>query len=398
MKRLLFYVLIVVFVVACSSGDDAPDPDPIPANQPPSASFAASPQQGQAPLEVSFDATGSSDNDGSVASYTWDFGNGATDIGESVQYTFAEAGEYTVSLVVTDDDDATDTVEQIITVLEQPTPPPPSPPANELPIPNFNVTMDGREAPLTVTFDGSTAVDNDGTITTYAWDFGDGNTAEGITVEHTYTTAGEYTVTFTVTDDDGDSVSGTTNIIVAEPSETEPQPNADYTGTWAWVGQFELTGTQFVGYVEYSIPLDNTNDRRNVQTGPWLFCATDVVLCPDAGNPSGIGLIGELSSEDGFDLFASFAEGVDEIRLIAFDDDNAIGDEFDGDPSFFGRGIWTFDSGLESNMFLGMTKLENPNIFTLERLKKVVSQTEVKQGSSQVEQMKQVLDAIQDAF
>jgi len=57
------------------------------------------------------------------------------------------------------------------------------------------------------TFDGSSSSDSDGQIVSWAWDFGDGNSAAGETVTHAYTESGEYTVTLTVTDNDGLSAS-----------------------------------------------------------------------------------------------------------------------------------------------------------------------------------------------
>lgn len=56
---------------------------------------------------------------------------------------------------------------------------------------------------LACEFDGGLSVDPDGSIVRYEWDFGDGNTATGQTVTHTYASDGDYTVTLTVTDDDG---------------------------------------------------------------------------------------------------------------------------------------------------------------------------------------------------
>ena len=115
MKRFTLYILLLLFVVACGGGSDDPDS---PANQAPNASFTASPLEGQAPLEVSFDASGSSDSDGSVNTFAWDFGDGSTGDGETAVHTFDAAGEYTVTLTVTDDDGATDEVTDTITVLE----------------------------------------------------------------------------------------------------------------------------------------------------------------------------------------------------------------------------------------------------------------------------------------
>jgi len=58
--------------------------------------------------------------------------------------------------------------------------------------------------PLTVTFNGGNSIDEDGTITSYHWDFGDGNSASGSTVSHTYMSVGTYNTTLTVTDNDSE--------------------------------------------------------------------------------------------------------------------------------------------------------------------------------------------------
>ena len=70
-----------------------------------------------------------------------------------------------------------------------------------------------------VIFDGSGSSDSDGTIVTYAWNFGDTKTSSGMTTSHTFTSAGTYTVILTVTDNGGLSGSDTTVIIVKTPTE-----------------------------------------------------------------------------------------------------------------------------------------------------------------------------------
>jgi len=72
----------------------------------------------------------------------------------------------------------------------------------------------------TVTFDASASFDLDGTIETYAWDFGDGTTDTAIIVTHIFTTTGSYNVTLTVTDDDGLSDASAQSVTVAKLSST----------------------------------------------------------------------------------------------------------------------------------------------------------------------------------
>jgi PKD repeat protein len=76
---------------------------------------------------------------------------------------------------------------------------PPPPPPNKAPRATFTMTQKGP----TVTFDASASTDSDGTIRSYAWDFGDGSSATGRTVTHTYTGEGQWGMKLEVTDDDG---------------------------------------------------------------------------------------------------------------------------------------------------------------------------------------------------
>jgi PKD repeat protein len=91
-----------------------------PANQPPVAAFTSS----STGLTASFDASGSSD-DGTVASYAWNFGDGSTGTGVRPTHGYVAAGSYPVTLTVADDQGATGTVSHTVTVTS--TPPPPAP-------------------------------------------------------------------------------------------------------------------------------------------------------------------------------------------------------------------------------------------------------------------------------
>lgn len=85
-------------------------------NNPPSAVISSSASSGTAPLAITFSGTGSTDSDGSIASYSWNFGDGTSATGASVSKTFSSAGTYNVSLTVADDDGAISSATKTITV------------------------------------------------------------------------------------------------------------------------------------------------------------------------------------------------------------------------------------------------------------------------------------------
>ena len=153
-------------------------------NQPPTASFTPDIDH----LSVNFNGSASSDTDGTISSYAWDFGDGQTGSGVTTTHVYGSPGSYTVTLTVTDDDSAVGTTSA--TVLTT------APPVNQPPVAAFNSSVTN----LTATLDGSGSSDPDGTITAYAWDFGDGQTGSGANVAHGYAVAGTYPVTLTVTD------------------------------------------------------------------------------------------------------------------------------------------------------------------------------------------------------
>lgn len=82
--------------------------EPEPENQPPVASFTATPLTGIVPLAVQFDASASYDTDGTIVDYQWDYQDGGGGNGITPNHTFTQPGTYWVVLTVTDDDDATD--------------------------------------------------------------------------------------------------------------------------------------------------------------------------------------------------------------------------------------------------------------------------------------------------
>jgi len=103
-----------------------------PANVPPVASYSFSCTN----LDCTFDGSGSSDSDGVITDWAWDFDDGSVASGENTAHSFAAGGDYTVALTVTDDDGATDTYRSLVTVAPAPVAPPPV--ESTVPIPSVS--------------------------------------------------------------------------------------------------------------------------------------------------------------------------------------------------------------------------------------------------------------------
>jgi len=151
---------------------------------------------------IHFDASTSYDQDGSIVSYFWDFGDGTIGTGVAVDHSYADNGTYIVTLTVTDDDGATDAINATKYVL------------NRSPVASFTQSAETVSPGELISFDASASYDLDGTIVSYFWDFGDGTNATGVATSHSYINDGTYTVTLTITDDDGATASANATITV----------------------------------------------------------------------------------------------------------------------------------------------------------------------------------------
>jgi len=188
-------------------------------NKPPSISFSISPNEGQAPLEASFDATRSEDPDGEIDNYLWSFGDGVKGSGKIVKHTYEDDGTYEVTLTLTDNKGKEASETQTIDVKNSP------------PQPTLTAEPKEGESPLEVTFDLSGSSDPNGAITDFELAFGDGNSSSGEDilkkVSHTYESAGDYEAKATLTDDDGATASTTLQISVQEPPPPNKPPVAE---------------------------------------------------------------------------------------------------------------------------------------------------------------------------
>ncbi|WP_152187782.1 PKD domain-containing protein [Georgenia satyanarayanai] len=195
---------------AAGTGTEAP-------NVAPTAAFTAT----ATGLAVAVDGRDSADPDGTITSHAWTFGDGASATGAEADHTYAAAGTYDVTLTVTDDDGASTSLTKQVTVAPVP---------NAAPTAAFTVTTDG----LAVAVDGRGSSDPDGTVASHAWTFGDGASATGAEVDHTYAAAGTYDVTLTVTDDEGatDSLTRQVSVSTAPVAFAQDAFARSLTGGW----------------------------------------------------------------------------------------------------------------------------------------------------------------------
>ena len=187
-------------------------------NQVPIANFTAVPATGPAPLLVQYDASATTDPDNDTLTYGWNFGDGTTGSAISGFHTYVTAGAYEIELVVTDSSGNAASLSRSILVTE---------PDNSIPVASFSATPTSGAAPLIVVFNASASNDPDGTIDFYQWSFGDGATATGATVTHTYTDEGAYVATLTVEDNEGATATASIIILVSAPGNQLPV--ADFT-------------------------------------------------------------------------------------------------------------------------------------------------------------------------
>ena len=169
------------------------------------------PYRGTVATPLSFDGSASSDADGTIVSFDWTFGDGTAGSGARLMHVYSSAAAYTVVLTVTDDSGRTGsatTTAEIVPVV-----------ANQAPTASAGGPYAGRRN-VPVAFDGSRSSDPDGSVVSYAWDFGDGTQGAGINPTHSYASVGNYSVTLRVTDNGGIPSAASTSSVAIRKSDS----------------------------------------------------------------------------------------------------------------------------------------------------------------------------------
>jgi PKD repeat protein len=188
---------VVALAVSDPSGDVSSEGQQVTVtSQPPSPRFTASCNQ----LSCTFDGGGSTAGDAPISLYSWTFGDaGSADDVTAPAYSYAGGGTYSVTLTVTDSYGVMSSTAQAVTVIGPP-------------VADFNASCSG----LTCAFDAS-GTTGDSAIVSYAWTFGDGTSGSGVAPSHTYGSGGDFTVTLTATDANGQTGVETGTVTVAGP-------------------------------------------------------------------------------------------------------------------------------------------------------------------------------------
>ncbi|HEY8790490.1 MAG TPA: PKD domain-containing protein [Actinopolymorphaceae bacterium] len=301
-------------------------------NAAPTAVFTSSANK----LNASFSGTGSTDSDGTVASYSWNFGDSsALGTGASPTHAYANSGNYSVTLTVTDNDGATNAVTRVLAISQ-----------NVSPTAAFTSTKTN----LVVVFDGSGSTDSDGNVVSYSWDFGDSTAlGTGAKPSHTYANSGTFVVTLTVTDNGGltDTV---THSVTVTAGQANPNFAADLVG--------RTTATGF-----------GTADTG----GAWTVAGS-------ASNYSVSGGVGQIKLATAGSAPSAYLNSVSST-----DSDVAVDVSLDKVPNGGGGFVAVVVRGTSSNAYRGKVKMAPNGVLTLYATKVVAGvETTVLTGSSTV--------------
>lgn len=191
-----------------------------PQNQMPIAVVSVDTQTVNMGEVVDFFGYMSHDPDGYLVSYFWEFGDGGSGSGENLSHVYDIPGEYTVTLTVTDDLDATSEDSLIIWILD---------PENEPPVAEARCDPKRIIIGEEVRFYGDSSRDPDGVIISYHWDFGDGNHSTKVNPSHVYGSSGIYSVTLTVSDNDYAKKTDTVTLkVVLQPEGIKDSPLSNW--------------------------------------------------------------------------------------------------------------------------------------------------------------------------
>jgi|GEM_PF-999918 len=211
----------------------------------PVANFSATPTSGPKPLKVQFTSTSS----GTISTYRWSFGNGATSSSKNPSYTYNQKGKYTVKLKVTGPGGSDELVRTNFIEVK-----------NVRPTSEFLGSPLSGAPPLTVQFTNSST----GDISANVWSFGDGGVSTSTNPSHQYTSAGVYDVSLLVLGPDGsDTTTKSGYIAVASPAPRAAFSAGPRSGNSPLSVSFSDQSTGSISSREWSFGDGVTSTQRN---------------------------------------------------------------------------------------------------------------------------------------
>jgi PKD repeat protein len=267
------------------------------AKQPPTVAVSVSPTSGIAPLAVNASITSSAATGSVISSNSINFGDGTVVNAATATHTYSASGTYTVTATATDNNNLSSTATATVTVAASLQPP----------TAKLTVTPTSGTAPLAVSAStaGSTDPNTGGSITSTTINFGDGTVVNAATASHTYNSAGTYTVTAKVTDNNNLSSTATATVVV---SAVIPPPTGSPTTVTLGGQTYNLQSHPRVwldgpsGALATSLQNTGTNGKANPSNppyaamvnlvAPWVTTNTrcsgtpaNPNQCPGASNP-----------------------------------------------------------------------------------------------------------------
>lgn len=210
----------------------------------------------------------SSTSTGTIISWEWDFGDGATDSVQNPCHQYASAGSYTVQLRVVNSNSDTDAVSKTVNI-------------GAIPVAYFTPADTAGCSPLTVNFTDLSSVSS-GTITTYQWYFGNGMTSTTADAATIFSNAGTFNISFIVTSDLGctDTATGTAIAYASPQIDTSAlvitNPNCG-------LSDGSITGISVSGTSPFSFlwmpGLETSPDLNNAAGGNYTFTVADSNNC-----------------------------------------------------------------------------------------------------------------------
>jgi len=193
------------------------------------------------------------------------------------------------------------------------------PPQKQPPVARFVLSPSTQEVGKSMSFDGSSSSDSDGTIMGYAWDFGDGGTASGVTSSHTYASAGTLTVKLTVTDNDGLINSTTLPVTVTSPPKLGSiniNGGASSTNTTAVTLSLDASSSSGVSQMRFSNDNVGWSDwQAYAAFASWTLSAGDGTKTVYVQFKDNAGLVSPFS--DTITLQSESPEGGFPLELVA---------------------------------------------------------------------------------